>query len=159
LKISAKISLSKKFINPGRDATIGGYGAMKREPTKQELIGQLTQLRAEYEQIRKRTKEIGVKTSTLYRAIERVAEPPRGTAVSEQHESADIRALLQELVESTNKAVQSHAAGLRRHEKGLVGTPKKLPICGKRALGSPPCSNLTPKVCECIKPPSSLYSK
>lgn len=43
---------------------------MRREPTKQEILDQMTRLRAEYEQIRRKTLELGRQTSGLYMAID-----------------------------------------------------------------------------------------
>lgn len=45
---------------------------MKREPTKQEIMDEMQRLRADYEQIRRRTKELGHQTTRLYYAIEKL---------------------------------------------------------------------------------------
>ena len=53
-------------------------GSMRKPPSKAELAEQLRQVRVDYEHLKSQVKDVGIRTSVLYRAIERVAEPPKG---------------------------------------------------------------------------------
>jgi hypothetical protein len=44
--------------------------------TKQQLIDELSQVRAGVEQVKKMSKELAMRTTQLYRKIETIAEPP-----------------------------------------------------------------------------------
>jgi hypothetical protein len=44
--------------------------------TRQELIHELSQVRAGVEQVKKMSKELAMRTSQLYRKIETISEPP-----------------------------------------------------------------------------------
>ena len=51
---------------------------MKEQPTEEQLQSELTRLRADTEQVRRRAKELTCRTSKLYRAIEDLRpESPR----------------------------------------------------------------------------------
>jgi hypothetical protein len=52
--------------NPGRDAAkIGGYGAMRKEPSKEQLAEELRQVRANYEHAKTKFKDIGCRTKRV----------------------------------------------------------------------------------------------
>lgn len=49
---------------------------MKKEPTKEEILEEMSVLRSEYEMVRRKTKELGNRTTRLYLAIEDLRPDP-----------------------------------------------------------------------------------
>lgn len=51
---------------------------LPKEPTKQQLSDELSEVRARVEQVKKQAKELGMRTTQLYRALENIQpETPR----------------------------------------------------------------------------------
>ena len=48
--------------------------------TKEQLVNELSQVRAGVEQVKKMSKELAMRTTQLYRAIEIISEPPAKAA-------------------------------------------------------------------------------
>ena len=48
---------------------------MKTELTKEQILDEVTRLRSEYEAVRRKTKELGNRTTRLYLAIEDLPQP------------------------------------------------------------------------------------
>ena len=59
-----------------RKAEIGDN--MQKPVNKEQLAEQLRQVRVDYEHLKRQVRDVGCRTSALYRAIERVSEPERG---------------------------------------------------------------------------------